>query len=298
MEQIWKILEDPTVQKVLIVIGGIILINIIAGLIKRWTYKYFSTNDARYKSRKVISFASYLIIVLFITIVFYEKLGGLTVALGVAGAGVAFALQEVIASLAGWIAVSFGGFYSTGDRVQLGGIKGDVIDIGVLRTTLMELGEWIDGDQYSGRIVRIANSFVFKEPVFNYSQDFPFVWDEVRIPIAFGSDYDEARKIVKQTGDEVIGDYAKSAESEWKNLVRKYLIEDATIEPMVTMTANDTFVLFTLRYIVDFKKRRSTKDRLFTGILNKLNSTENVDLNNTAAIVVSGKIATKQIDQQ
>lgn len=298
MEQIWILLEDPTIQKVLIVIGGIILINIIAGLIKRGSYKYFSTNDARYKSRKVISFASYIIIVLFITIVFYEKLGGLTVALGVAGAGVAFALQEVIASLAGWIAISFGGFYSTGDRVQLGGIKGDVIDIGVLRTTLMELGEWIEGDQYSGRIVRIANSFVFKEPVFNYSQDFPFVWDEVKIPIAFGSDYDEARRIVQQTGDEVIGDYAKSAEDEWKNLVRKYLIEDATIEPMVTMTANDSFVQFTLRYIVDFKKRRSTKDRLFTGILNKINTTDNVELNNAAAIVVSGKLATKQINQQ
>ncbi len=298
MEQIWILLEDPTIQKVLIVIIGIILINIIAGLIKRGSYKYFSTNDARYKSRKVISFASYIIIVLFITIVFYEKLGGLTVALGVAGAGVAFALQEVIASLAGWIAISFGGFYSTGDRVQLGGIKGDVIDIGVLRTTLMELGEWIDGDQYSGRIVRIANSFVFKEPVFNYSQDFPFVWDEVKIPIAFGSDYGGAREIIKQTGDEVIGDYAKSAENEWNNLVRKYLIEDATIEPTVSMTANDSFVLFTLRYIVDFKKRRSTKDSLFTGILNKINTTDNVELNNAAAIVVSGKLATKQINQQ
>lgn len=178
----WNLLKDPTVQKILIIILGIIVINVIAGLIKKGSNKYFSSNDARYKSRKIISFVAYLVIVLFITIVFYEKLGGLTVALGVAGAGVAFALQEVIASLAGWITISFGGFFSTGDRVQLGGIKGDVIDIGMLRTTLMELGEWIEGDQYSGRIVRIANSFVYKEPVFNYSQDFPFIWDEIKFP--------------------------------------------------------------------------------------------------------------------
>ncbi len=99
---------------------------------------------------------------------------GLSVALGVPGAGIAFALQEVIASVASWVAVSFGNFYSPGDRVQLGGIKGDVIDVGVLRTTLMEMGEWVNGDLYNGRIVRVANSFVFKEPVYNYSADFPF----------------------------------------------------------------------------------------------------------------------------
>jgi small-conductance mechanosensitive channel len=97
-------------------------------------------------------------------------LSSLTVALGVAGAGagIAFALQEVIASVAGWIALSFGQFYAVGDPVQLGSIKGDVIDIGVLRTTLMEIGEWVKGDQYNGRIVRVVNSFVFKEPVYNY----------------------------------------------------------------------------------------------------------------------------------
>jgi small-conductance mechanosensitive channel len=77
----------------------------------------------------------------------------------------------VIISVAGWTAVSFGGFYKVGDRIQLGGIKGDVIDIGVLRTTIMQIGEWVDGDQYNGRIVRIANSIVFKEPVFNYSRE-------------------------------------------------------------------------------------------------------------------------------
>jgi small-conductance mechanosensitive channel len=110
-------------------------------------------------------------------VIYGGRLGGLTVTLGVAGAGIAFALQEVIASFAGWFAIALSGFFRTGDRVQLGGIRGDVIDIGVLRTTLMELGEWVSGDLYSGRVVRIANSFVFKEPVFNYSADFPFLWD-------------------------------------------------------------------------------------------------------------------------
>ena len=140
---------------------------------------------------------------------FSDRLGGLTVAFGVAGAGIAFALQEVIASVAGWVAVSFGGFYKVGDRVQLGGIKGDVIDIGVLRTTLMEIGEWVNGDQYNGRIVRVANSFVFKEPVFNYSGEFPFLWDEIMLPVKYGSDHRLARELIARVAEEVVGDYAR-----------------------------------------------------------------------------------------
>lgn len=134
-------------------------------------------NQAAYRMRKAVGLLGFLLVLVLATAIYSERLGGLTVALGVAGAGIAFALQEVIASVAGWLAILLAGFYRTGDRVQLGGSRGDVIDIGVLRTTLMEIGQWVDGDLYNGRIVRIANSFVFKEPVFNYSSDFPFVWD-------------------------------------------------------------------------------------------------------------------------
>ena len=187
-----------------------------------------------------------------------------------AGAGIAFALQEVIASVAGWLAVSLGGFYGPGDRIQLGGIRGDVIDIGILRTTLMECGEWVHADQYNGRIVRVANSFVFKEPVFNYSADFPFLWDEIMVPIKYGSDYRLAREIIQRVAEEVVGGYAASAEAAWKNVVRKYMIEDASVRPRVTLAANQNWLEFTLRFVVDFKARRATKDELFVRILEEI----------------------------
>ena len=95
---------------------------------------------------------------------------------------------------------------------MLGGIKGDVIDVRVLRTTIMEIGGWVDGDLYDGRMVRIANSFVFKEPVYNYSSDFPFLWDEIKVPIQYGSDYALAREILCDAAIEVVGDYSKKAE--------------------------------------------------------------------------------------
>lgn len=265
--QIKEFLFDPVIGKIVAVVIGIIIIWTVVKIIQKNVFNRIKDKDNRYKARKIGSFVGYVISVLLITIVYSQKLGGLTVAFGVAGAGIAFALQEVIASFAGWLAIMFGSFYKTGDRVQLGGIKGDVMDIGVLRTTLMETGQWVDGDLYNGRIVLIANSFIFKEPVFNYSGDFPFLWDEIKIPIQFGSNYEKATAIFKQTAIEIAGDLTKESKDLWIALQRKFPLEDSQTEPMVTLVVNDNWVEFTVRYVVGYKKRRITKSHLFTKIL-------------------------------
>jgi small-conductance mechanosensitive channel len=214
-----------------------------------------------------------LILILFVFGLFSDSLGQLTVIFGVVGAGIVFVLQEVIASFAGWVAISFGQIYRTGDRVLLGGIMGDVIDISILRTTLMECGGWVRSDLYNGRIVRTANSFVFKEPVFNYSTDFSFVWDEISIPVKYGSDRVIAREILLKAATDIAGNDVPTAQAEWRLMVHKCLIEDAKVEPMVTLVANDNWLEFTVRYIVSYKQRRSQKDRLFIRILDDFDHT-------------------------
>jgi len=272
-EEIKKFLFNPTVGRIATILIGIAVIWIIIKLIQKNLFSKIHDNDNRYRAKKFSSFIGYFLTILLITIVFSDKLGGLTVALGVAGAGIAFALQEVIASFAGWLAIMFGGFYKSGDRVQLGGIKGDVMDIGVLRTTIMETGQWVDGDLYNGRIVLIANSFVFKEPVFNYSGDFPFLWDEIKIPIQYGSNYDKATAIFLAVGKEVAGDLTAQSKEKWTVLQSKYRLEDAQTEPLVSLIANDNWVEFTLRFVVSYKKRRATKTVLFTKILKEIEAT-------------------------
>lgn len=192
-------------------IAGIIIINLVVRFFKRMASSHIKSVELRYGVRRGLMFFGYLAVVLLIIGIFSNQLSNVMVALGVAGAGIAFALQEVIVSVAGWFALSFGRFYTIGDRVQLGGIQGDVIDIGVLRTTLMEIGDWVKGGQYNGRIVRIANSYIFKEPVFNYSADFPFIWDEIAVPIKYGSDHNMARELILDAANEVVGDYAAEA---------------------------------------------------------------------------------------
>jgi small-conductance mechanosensitive channel len=272
-EQIKEWLNDPVIGKLATLFLGIAFIWSILLLIRKKITNRVVDSSTRYHTRKAMTFVGYGVTIIFIIFLFSSKLNNLTMALGVAGAGIAFALQEVIASVAGWMALLFGGFYRVGDRVQLGGIKGDVIDIGVLRTTLMEIGQWVDGDLYNGRIVRIANSFVFKEPVFNYSGDFPFLWDEIKLPLQFGSEYKTAQELLLAVADEVVGDFSKAANAKWERVVKKYMIEDASTSPMVSVVANDNWVEFTLRYVVDYKMRRTTKNKLFLRLLEEIEKT-------------------------
>ncbi|MDP3274969.1 MAG: mechanosensitive ion channel [Deltaproteobacteria bacterium] len=274
MDLFLQIIKSDVARKIGSFILVVTIVLVLSSVVKKTIKRQIDDNNIRYRAQKGVTFISYVIVLAAIVSEFGGKSSGLTVALGAGSAGVAFALQEVIASFAGWIAIAAGGFYGVGDRVQVGGIKGDVIDVGLLRTTLMELGGWVDGDLYNGRIVRVANSFVFKEPVFNYSRDFPFLWDEIKVPVKYGSDYKRARQILEGIVEEETHEFNKQAKGRWAEVVRQFSIENARIDPMVTLIANDNWVEFTVRYIVEVKGRRGMKDRLFDKILEQFDATE------------------------
>ncbi len=273
-EDIMDFLFDPFVGRVITILIGFLVISLLAHWMQRWLTRYIRNQRTASSVSQVIKFLSYLAAILLVFTIFSGQLPGLTVTLGVAGAGIAFALQEVIASIAGWIAISFGQFYAVGDRVQLGGIRGDVIQIGVLRTSLMEIGEWVRADQYNGRIVRISNAFVFKEPVFNYSEEFSFIWDEIAIPVRYGSDHHLTREIMLQAADAVLGATIEGVRGEWDKMRRKYPVEHASVDPRVFLIANDNWMQLTLRYPVNAKRRRTIHDELFMTILDAIAETE------------------------
>ncbi|MCA9829089.1 MAG: mechanosensitive ion channel [Dehalococcoidia bacterium] len=268
----WKV--DTTSERLLAATALVIGILLVSRVLQAVTVRRIDTADRRYRVRKLVSFAAYGAALVGGVAVLRDSLGGLTVAIGVAGAGIAFALQEVIASIAGWFAISFAGFYRTGDRVQLGGIKGDVIDIGLLRTTLMEIGEWVNSDLYNGRVVRVANSFVFKEPVFNYSGDFPFLWDEIWLPIRYGTDWELARQLLYKVAEEVVGESTVKAGAALKESLRQYVLTEVSVEPLVTLKPTDNWIELRLRYVVDYRARRRTQDRLFARFLEEVDKTD------------------------
>ncbi|VXD14691.1 mechanosensitive ion channel family protein [Marinoscillum sp. 108] len=281
MQYILDFLRSTTGSKLIQVVIVLTIVFFVVKMLQKGLNKYIKNSTTRYQARKVVSFLGYILALLALMLIYNYKFSNLTLALGVAGAGIAFALQEVIVSIAGFLAILFGNFYKIGDRVKLGGIKGDVVDIGILRTTLMEIGDWVNGDLYNGKMVRVANSFIFKEPVFNYSGDFPFLWDEIGIPLKHSSDHQLARQLMLDITTDLVKEFTLETKTQWNKLTDQLYVENAQIDPMVTMAFDENWITFTIRYVVDFKRRRITKDQLYTRIL------ETIDLHKDKFFIAS-----------
>lgn len=265
-------LVSPTAQRAAVAVAGLLVIWVLARLARRSLGRWIADPASRYRARKILNFLAVLVAFLFVASLLLQRLTGLGVAVGIAGAGLAFALQEAILSVAGWIAVSLGGYYRTGDRVKVGGITGDVIDVSILRTTLFEVGEWVGGDLYNGRVVRVANSAILREPVYNYSGDFPFLWDEITVPIRHGSDRERARELLEEAVVSTVGDYVAEAQGTWRKLTRKYMLREANVAPRVRLAADENWLTFTVRYAVDHRRRGTVRDELWTRILDAIDA--------------------------
>src|SRR5215471_18051106 len=223
MEQLFEHLAALSLTaKVIYCILGVVLIRCAFRLLKRRLPLRFGYGDQRYRVRKIVTVAAYTIIFAFITILFADRLKHLGFAVGLLGAGIVVALQDVVSSLGGFLAIGISNLYRVGDRIQVNETKGDVVDISVMRTTVMETGNWVSGDLYNGRIVRIPNSTVLKGLVFNYSQGFRFVWDEIRIHFTSESDHAYAREMLLRVGRETVNDYLVEAQDAWKQIVDNY----------------------------------------------------------------------------
>ena len=287
IDQIEVWLQNPVVSRLLNISMGLLIVFLVTWFLKRTVNAKISNTDHRYRVRKAVNLVGYLFVVLIVLLVYGDRLGTLGVALGVAGAGVTFALQEVIVSFAGWLSIILSGTPSVGQRVKIGEAKGDIIDIGVMRTTIMEMGDWVKGDNYNGRIITIANSYVFKERIHNYSAEYPFLWDEVEVPVRTESNHVLARKVFTDVVNEVCKDYAVSSEAEWKKLALKFRVEEANVLPAVSLRFDQNWITFTLRYIVDYKTRRSTKDKIYTTLLNEIAKYDDISIATTTSEVTS-----------
>src|SRR5271166_5285858 len=270
-----RLVSLPLAIKLLAAVLGIVVIHVTFRSLEKRLPRHFSRGDARYRVRKFVVFLGYVIAILFMAILFGDRLGRLSFALGIAGAGVAVALQEVIAGIAGWIAIGVGKLYAVGDRIQVGDTRGEVIDISPLRTTLMETGYGVSGDLYSGRIARIPNGAVMKGPTFNYSEGFRFVWDEIKVRFTLDSDHVFAREMLLQIAQENVSDYMARTEQSWEHVTDDFRIANLRREPTVALVVVDGGCLeFTVSYVVDYLKRTVMKDQLFTKIVEEVSKNE------------------------
>jgi small-conductance mechanosensitive channel len=269
----WGRLEIP----ILGTVGAFILAWLVALAGKAWTR---GTEDRRerYRRQKLANTFAIIIVLVSVVLVWSRVLQHTSTFLGLIGAGLAVALREPLLSIAGRIAIFVGHMYSVGDRIQIEKMSGDVIDVGTFYTRMMEIGNWVGGDQPSGRIVQFSNSSIFGTPVYNYTQNFSYIWDEIKIPVTYASNVESMKKLMLDAGQAYTGEFLQKAESDLERMQRFFLVPDIDLKPAVFLKVTDNWVELTLRYIVDPKKRRAASTYLYGKVFENLQQYDDIQI--------------------
>lgn len=228
--------------------------------------------------RQGISITVAVLNILVLLSIWFDDPGRLATAFGLVTAGLAFALQRVVTAFAGYVLILRGKTFNIGDRITMGGIRGDVVDLTFLQTVIMEMGQppevqsadpamWVQARQYSGRIVTVTNAKIFDEPVFNYTRDFPFLWEEIHIPIPYKADRARAEQILLDSVRANTQPIMELGEPAIAELQRRYFVARSALEPKVYVRLTDNWIELAIRFIVADHDIRDVKDRISRQIL-------------------------------
>ena len=255
-------LYPELVVTALVVLGALLSV----WLVQRVVLGRIEGRYDRFYARKFVRYGFGFVTVVILLIIWQPFGGQFAAVLGFATAGLAFAMQEVIGALAGWFNITAGGIFRIGDRIQMAGVRGDVIDITPLRTKLMEIGSesdettWVKGRQHTGRMVAISNKATFTEPVYNFSSFFDFIWEELHILIPHHEDRVTAASILQEEA-ESLSELDEALEA-MDRLRTRFPVPETELLPRVFARLDDDGVRLAARFIVPTRTARSIKDEL------------------------------------
>lgn len=237
------------------------------------------TEDAhiRYRWQKSSIYIAVGIGIIVVGRIWFHGFDSIATFLGLVTAGLAIALQSLIKSLAGWAFVLWRKPFSVGDRIQVGTYRGDVIDIRIFKFSLMEIGNWVDADQSTGRVIHLPNSMVLDEIIANYSTGFEFIWDEIPVLVTFESHWEKAKSLLIDIAEKHGADLSSTAERRVKEASKKYMIFYSKLTPTVYTTVKDCGVLLTLRYLIEPRKRRGSNQAIWEDILRTFAKHDDID---------------------
>lgn len=227
-----------------------------------------------------ISIVLAIVLIVGLVSIWFNNPAQLTTAAGMVTAGLAFALQKVVTAFAGYLVILRGKTFSVGDRIKMGGIRGDVIALSFLQTAIMEMGQpaqgdtgdaaWVQARQYTGRIVRVTNAVIFDEPVYNYTREFPYIWEELRLPIPYTADRHRAEEILMNAAKKHTTKIADLGEAALRALEQRYVMTSSDMEPVVYWRLTDNWIEMTLRFLVPDTGIRKIKSGMSRDIIEEL----------------------------
>lgn len=283
MNQLFEIIKtasglSPAMQvkifNSIVIIFVLWLFRVVLG---RLVYRKSEDIKSRYVWRKTLTYVTVLIGFIMIGSVWFRGFKELGTYLGLLSAGLAIALKDPLTNIAGWIFIIFRQSFSVGDRIQIGEQSGDVIDIRMFQFLLLEIGNWVDADQSTGRVIYIPNARVFTHPLANYSKGFQYIWDEINVLVTFESDWKKAKEMMLNIAKKHSEHLSKSAERKVKEASKKYLIFYKNLTPTVYTAVKDSGVQLAIRYLCDPKNRRGIQQAIWEDVLEQFGKCKDID---------------------
>ena len=269
-------LHPATQQKILISILFVIFLSLVRFAVLRLVWRQTENIKIRYQWKRTLSFIIPFIGLILIGAVWLPVFEEFGTFLGLFTAGIAIALKDPLTNLAGWFFILFRKPFTVGDRVQIGEHTGDIIDIRLFQFTMLEIGNWVDADQSTGRIIHLPNGKVFLEPQANYSSGFEYIWNEIQVYITFESNWSKAKGIL----DAIIKRHAENvelkAEREIREASKNYMIYYKHLTPIVYTKVMEYGIQLTIRYLCNPRKRRGSENEIWQAVLTQFNSQKDI----------------------
>ncbi len=259
-----------------------ILILLILWVIRLLLYKLIFKNitdlKVRYRWRKSIAYMMGFLSIIMIGRIWFAGIQSLATYLGLLSAGIAIALKDPIADLAGWIFIFSRKPFEVGDRIQIGSFAGDVIDLSPFMISILEIGNWVDADQSTGRIVQIPNAKIFISELVNYDKGFKYIWNEIPVVITFESNWQKAKDLLSKLANGQEGQISSKMEKQIKKAARQFMIYYSNLTPIVYTDVLNNGIRLTIRYLCEPRSRRDTTEALWECILREFDKHDDIDL--------------------
>lgn len=273
------------VSMVFVVIVALIYHNIMKNL-----HESMVDMERYYKLKKRSGNITALIVIILLAMLWVQEFKNFSTFIGLFSAALAISLKDIISNIAGWFFITWRKPLKVGDRIEIGNIAGDVVDTRLFHFTVMEIGNWVEHDQSTGRVIHVPNFKIITEPLANYGQGFQYIWNEISVLLTFESDWKKAKKILLKIAEKHAEHLSAEAEQKVRMAARKYMIIYNYLTPIVYVSVKDSGVQLTMRYLCEPRKRRTTVDEIWEDVLQEFSMYK--DLNfayNTQRLIVDEK---------
>ena len=236
------------------------------------------TVERRYQWQKALGYSFTSIGLLAVSLVWIEGVQSAATYLGLVSAGIAIALKDPITNIVGWAFILWRKPFEVGDRIEIGPYAGDVVDQRIFLFSMMEIGNWVNADQSTGRILHIPNGMIFTHGVANFTHGPEFIWNEIPVLVTFESDWKMAKKLLQEIADNNDISTEGNATQEFEKAARRYLLKYDKLTPIVYTSVEDSGVLLTIRYLCKPQQRRGSAQALWEAILDAFAEHSEIDL--------------------